>query len=392
MSSASGGPGDRARPARRTGVAEDTETTPAAVAELEGHAVGAASGLPGPGGALGKAGTPSSLARKVQVDTRKVLVDIGGRFGLVPGLIVVIILFSFVTPTFLTVGNFSNIATSEAATLILAVAATVVLKAGDFDLSLSATMIIGAVALDLLMTDQHLSLAVALILTLLICAVIGLVNGFLVVALGLDSFVTTLATMTALTGIGYGLTNNQVLFQVPSVVLSGTRHSFIFSSLPIACVYGWILALVVGWILGRTPLGRRLAILGVSRETAALLGIRRVRMRVIAYVSAAVLAGFAGYMLLGVIGSVDPSSGSEYILTPFASAFLGTTIGRAGRFNVFGTILSLYFLSITEQGLVLAGAPSWIADVFNGAALAAALAFAKLWRDRRKRAVVGAAA
>lgn len=320
----------------------------------------------------------------------KLLVEVGARFGLVFGLILVIIVFSFVTKQFLTVGNFTNLGTSEAMTLVLAVAATIVLKAGDFDLSLSATMIIGAIALDLLMVNQHLPLVLAMIITLAICAGIGLVNGFLVVVLGLDSFVTTLATQTVLTGVGYGLTNNQVLFTVPSNVLSGMRGSFITSSLPIACLYGWLIAIAVGWILGRTPLGRRIAIIGASRETAALLGIRGSRIRLACYASASLLAGFAGFVLLGLIGSVDPSSGTEYILTPFAAAFLGTTVGKAGRFNILGTILALYFLSLTEQGLILAGAPSWIADVFNGLALAAALAFAKLWRDSRKRTVVGA--
>lgn len=318
-----------------------------------------------------------------------VLLDLSGRFGLAFAIVVVVIVFSFVTPTFFTVGNFSDIATSQASVLLLAVAATVVLKAGDFDLSLSANMIIGAVVLDMLMTNQHVPFVGALGMTLVICGFVGLVNGYLVVVLGLDSFVTTLATMTVLTGVGYGLTKNQVLVNVPNIVVSSDRQPFIIATLPIACLYGWIIAVGVGWIVGRTPLGRRLAILGVSKETALLLGIRRARIRLTAYVSVGILAGFAGFILLGTVGSIDPSSGGQYILTPFAAAFLGTTVGRAARFNILGTVLALYFLAFTEQGLILVGAPSWIADVFNGGALAVALVFAKAWRDRRKRQIAG---
>jgi len=297
---------------------------------------------------------------------------------------VIVLIFALTTSQFWTTSNFSNIATADSVTLLLAVAVTVPLRAGGFDLSVSGTLIDAAILADILTTRYSMAWPLALLVTVAAAALVGLVNGILIVDLGLDGFIVTLGMSTLLTGIGFGLSGDTVLFNVPSAVLNVNRTD-VFGSLPVACVYGWVIACVVGWIIGKTPVGRRLAVVGTSRETAALIGLRVSRLRRTTYVCSAVLAAAAGFILLGVIGSVDPGSGSAYLLAPFSAAFLGTTIGRSGRFNVLGTVIALYVLSITEQGLVLVGAPSWIADVFNGAALVGTLIFAKVWRGRLSR-------
>jgi ribose transport system permease protein len=93
---------------------------------------------------------------------------------------------------------------------------------------------------------------------------------------------------------------------------------------------------------------------------------------------AGLLSGIAGVLLAGSLGSVDPSSGGEYLLTPFAAAFLGTVAISVGRFNVLGTLLGLYCLQVGEAGLALLGAPVWISNIFSGGTLLVAIGFAAL--------------
>jgi ribose transport system permease protein len=78
------------------------------------------------------------------------------------------------------------------------------------------------------------------------------------------------------------------------------------------------------------------------------------------------------------IGAIDPSVGPSFLLPPYAAAFLGTTTIQIGRFNVVGTVIASYFLTVGVTGLLLAGASPWVSDVFNGGALLAAVTFAKL--------------
>jgi ribose transport system permease protein len=97
------------------------------------------------------------------------------------------------------------------------------------------------------------------------------------------------------------------------------------------------------------------------------------------------LGGFAGIVLVGILGAVDPSIGPQFLLPPYAAAFLSTTTIQLGRFNVVGTLVGLYLLAVGITGLQLFGVASWISDVFNGGALILAVGFARLARLRSGR-------
>ena len=118
---------------------------------------------------------------------------------------------------------------------------------------------------------------------------------------------------------------------------------------------------------------------------AFIAGLRVSRLRCGSFVAASVIAAIAGVLLAGTLGAVDPSSSGSYLLAPFTAAFLGTTTIQLGRFNVIGTLVGLYLLAIGITGLQLLGANGWVSDVFNGAALIIAVAFARLFELRSGR-------
>ncbi|MET0430564.1 MAG: hypothetical protein ABW026_18950, partial [Microvirga sp.] len=88
------------------------------------------------------------------------------------------------------------------------------------------------------------------------------------------------------------------------------------------------------------------------------------------------IAAFAGILESANLGNGDPTVGPSYLLPAFSAAFLGSTQFRGGRFNVWGTIVAVYVLATGVKGLQLAGAPIWIPDLFNGAALLLAVGLA----------------
>jgi ribose transport system permease protein len=138
-----------------------------------------------------------------------------------------------------------------------------------------------------------------------------------------------------------------------------------------------VAALVVWYLLERTPLGRRVYATGGNLEAARLAGVPTAAIIVGALAACAALAAVAGILESSSLGAGDPTIGPSYLLPAFSAAFLGSTQFRGGRFNVWGTIVAVYVLATGVKGLQLAGAPIWIPDLFNGAALLIAVGMAR---------------
>jgi ribose transport system permease protein len=94
-------------------------------------------------------------------------------------------------------------------------------------------------------------------------------------------------------------------------------------------------------------------------------------------VACGLIAALAGILLTSRLGNADPTIGPGYLVPAFTAAFLGSTQFKSGRFNVWGTIVSVYVLATGVKGLQLSGAPVWIPDAFNGASLLVAVGLAR---------------
>lgn len=307
------------------------------------------------------------------------------RLAIVGVMIALILLFSGLEPsTFPRYDTFTALVIANGPVLLLAVAVTITLRAGDFDLSVSAVMILsGVVAARAVNAGLGIGTAIALALAVALAA--GLVNGFFVVICGLDSFITTLGTMTGIVGVGYAISQSQVITGYTGPILTIARAQI--GGIQSQVVIGWVLAAILLYVFDRTLLGRQWLFTGGNKDAAELLGLPVRRLRIAAFCTTALLSGVAGILLAGSIGSVDPSSGGEYLLAPFAAAFLGTAAISIGRFNVLGTVLGIYTLGLGESGLALLGAPIWISNVFNGGTLIVALGFAALLQSESGGAI-----
>lgn len=302
--------------------------------------------------------------------------------GLLIILIGLVVAFSFALPvTFPTMANARNILTSQAVILMIALAVTLPLRAGDFDLSVSAVMALSASVIAVLCVQKGWPLGGAVVVALAAGLLVGGLNAFLVVGLALDGFVATLGTMTAILGFTTWMTAGEVIAGLPPLltVISNTR---IFS-LPAIILYGWVLVAILWYVYEHTPFGRYLLFTGGNREAARLTGVKVRQVRAIAFLLASLISALAGILFAGALGAVDPSISHAYLLPPYAAAFLGSTTIQIGRFNALGTVVGLYLLAIGVSGLQLLGAAGWVTDFFHGVALIVAVAFAKLIRGVR---------
>jgi ribose transport system permease protein len=126
-----------------------------------------------------------------------------------------------------------------------------------------------------------------------------------------------------------------------------------------------------------TPVGRQVYATGGNEAAAVLAGVNTRLVRVLALVCCGTIASLVGVLLASRLGTGDPTIGPSYLLPAFSAVFLGSTQFKAGRFNVWGTVVAVYVLAVGVTGLQLAGAPVWIPQFFNGAALLLAVALAK---------------
>jgi ribose transport system permease protein len=310
---------------------------------------------------------------------RKDVARHAGRYALAALVLILVVVFSLTEPnTFATSGNLKAMLSSESVVLILALAVTVPLRAGDFDLSIAAVMVFASTLTPKLVNGAGVPLALAVLITLLFGAAVGLLNGGLVVSLNLNAFVVTLGTMTLIGGFTVWLTDGNLVSHVPSALTDFARHSFL--GLPTAVWEGWVLAAILWYVYEFTSAGRYLLFVGGSHEASRLAGVSVGRVRIAAFVASGVLSAVAGMILAGKLGVADPTVAGGYLLPPYAAAFLGMAAVQVGRFNVGGTVIAVYLLMVATTGLLLGGAAPWVTEVFIGTALLSAIAFSELIR------------
>lgn len=303
------------------------------------------------------------------------------RYALLGILLLLLGAFMATIPAFRSFGLITSMINSQSIILLLALIATIVLRTGGFDLSISQTMVASA-ATAIVLTKAEVPLPLALLASIVLGIVVGVVNGALIVKIGVDSFVVTLGSFSALAGVAYLVTNSSIVAGVPPELVNAVRSDLL--GIPLVTWYAWLLAAVLWFVYQLTPLGRYMLFIGGNPDAARLAGLPVARIRFGAYVVSGVLASLVGIIFLGYFGAVDPSAGGQYMLQPLAAAFLGTTAIVIGRFNALGTVVALYLLIVGITGLQVLGAQTWVTNLFYGLALIVAVTASKLAGRRRK--------
>lgn len=327
---------------------------------------------------------PSPVRTKRTRGLSRLASDQVSRFGGVYLFVIVIIVFGVWVPnTFLTAVTARSIAGDQAITVILALGLLIPLAAGSFDLSIAQNLGLGAAISAVLMSSHHLSLPVTAIVVCLVGLAIGIVNGVLVSWIGVNSFIATLGMSSVLLAVTEIVTSNSFVGPIPIK----SQHIVTAQPLgiPILTIYALVTAVVAWYVLQHAPIGRRLQATGVNPDATRLAGIRTSRYIFWTLVVSGVVGSAAGLLVALKIGSVSPDVGPPYLLPAFAACFLGTTLFKPGRFNVWGTVLALYLLATGVKGLQLAGGQTWVTDMFNGVALILAVSIAVLSAKRRTR-------
>ncbi|MGP6204582.1 ABC transporter permease [Microbacterium sp. F2] len=298
-------------------------------------------------------------------------------------VILVIVFALWVPDTFLTATTWKSLLDTQVITALVAIGLCVPLATGVFDLSIGMTLGVGSVVSAFMLVKAGLPTPVAILIALAVGALIGLANGLIVTLLNVDSFITTLGMTALLTAFVQWITSGQQILGLPSDFQALAAGQLFGVTYPVYILLA--VAFLLWYVLERTPLGRQFYATGGNAEAARLAGVKTKRRIVMSFMIGSTVAAGAGVLLAGRLGTGDPTIGGDYLLPAFTAVFLGATQFKRGRFNIWGTLVAVYVVALGVKGILLAGAPTWMPYLFNGAVLIIAVALSKVQTSRRLR-------
>ncbi|MGW7418686.1 ABC transporter permease [Streptomyces sp. NPDC054813] len=302
-----------------------------------------------------------------------------GAYGLLALTALLFLVFSLTLPrTFPTRDTVDSILFNQSIPAVLALAATVPIVTGAFDLSLGYGLGLAHVmAMHLVVTEQW-PWPWACLVVVAGGAVVGVLNGAVVEFGRIDSFIATLGTGSMMYAVTGWITDGGRIVPGPQGLPAAFTdlYNSRFLGLPVPAWYVLALAVALWLVLERLPLGRYLYVVGSNPRAAELVGIPARRYTVYAFAASGLLVGFAGVLLAAQQQIGNPSVGLDYLLPAFAGALLGSTTIRPGRPNALGTLVAVAVLAVGLTGIGQLGADFWTVPLFYGGTLLLAVGLA----------------
>jgi ribose/xylose/arabinose/galactoside ABC-type transport system permease subunit len=259
-------------------------------------------------------------------------------------LIALIIVAAVLSPAFLDPTNLRNILRQAAPLAIVALGQTLVILIGGIDVSVGSVISITTVIGGSVMADSNARILPTVLTVVALGLIVGLFHYLLIVRIGTDAFVTTLGTLLALEGLNLIYTGGAPRSNVTEEFRQLAEGTIVGVPLVIPIVA--LLAGGLGFILKRTPFGRRFYSVGGNAAAARLSGVRTTRIQGAAYVLCSVLAVLAGLVLLARIGTGATLAGEGLELDSIAAVLIGGTVFGGGKGGVGGTIAGVLILTI----------------------------------------------
>ncbi|ACJ34363.1 ABC transporter permease [Anoxybacillus flavithermus] len=311
------------------------------------------------------------------------------KYGTILAIVIVIAFFSFSLDSFFTYANFSDILRSISIVTLVAIGITFSLIVDGFDLSVGSTVSLATIASASALVLHRQELLVALIVPLLLGALVGLLNAFLIIRLRLPDLLATLAVMYIINGVqltytkGFSIYNDMPLPEggvapgkfIPSFLFIGQGELF---GVPFSVLLMLLLVVCAHLFLTYTKTGRLFYMTGENREAAHLTGIPVNRYRTYAYMISGLFAALGGIVLASRIGTGQVSAGASLLMDGVAAAFIGFSVFGAGKPNVVGTLLGSIFIGVLLNGLTMMNVPYYAQDIIKGALLIFALALSHI--------------
>ena len=290
------------------------------------------------------------------------------------------VVFTVLNKNFLNYSNFLTVLQQMVLNGILAVGMMFTIITGGIDLSVGCTYAITGIVVASCTVNYGMNPFLAILVGILIGAVLGAFNGFLINQLKLQPFIATLGTMSLYRGIAYVVTGGVPVTNVP------TSYRDIFNGIVFGGVRSYIIVMVVVFVIAHILLskmrsGDYLYAVGGNEEAAKLSGVNVIKTKYIAYIFCGICAAIAGMIMLASLGSAEATAGQAYETNAIAAAAIGGTRMAGGKGTALGTFIGALMLAVLKVGLVVINVDSFWQFVVTGIIIIVASYFEFIQQD-----------
>jgi simple sugar transport system permease protein len=294
-------------------------------------------------------------------------------------LIIEIAVFGTLNSDFLSSLNISNILAFTVELGLIALAMTLLMTSGEFDLSVGSVFGFSPVVMWMLYNSGGVSLGLSFVIAMAVAAGIGLVNGLFVTRLKIPSFLVTLGMLLVVRGAALLMTSG---FPQRTWDASGSWLArilvgvFYIGDFRIYASLFWFAGatLILGYVLTRTKIGNWIQASGGNANAARARGVNVDRTKVALFMLCAMIASFAGIISSIRTSAANPNSGTGYELEVIAMVVIGGTALTGGRGTIIGTVLGVLILRVMRNGIIFVGVPGLAYNLFIGAIILAMMA------------------
>lgn len=310
------------------------------------------------------------------------------EYGVLFILLIMIIIFSVATPTFFTGANLINISKQVAIMSILSVGMTLVLISGGggIELSMGSVISLVVVFISKCVTENGLPISVAILLALVVSTLLGFFDGVIIAKVKVPPLIMTLGMQIFLYGFTYTICGGKPVYGILAA-LTWIGQTYLFGVVPVSALLMVLIILLGHFFVKRMYVGRHLYAVGSNEETANLSGINSDWIRIMAYTICGLLVGIAGVVMLGRIGSGQPSAGDGYEMDVLTGCVLGGVSLQGGKGSVVKAFCGILIIGVLSNGMSLLGFDPFMQKMVKGLVLIIAVVIDSLQYVKFKKKI-----
>lgn len=281
-------------------------------------------------------------------------------------LIILMVVITIINSNFLTANNLLNLLLQVTSNALIAFGMTFVILTGGIDLSVGSILSLSS-ALTAGLLGSGMPVTLAILISLILGCILGMMNGLLISYGKLAPFIVTLATMTIFRGATLVYTNG-------NPITKGLSDTFLFQFLgqgyivgiPFPVIIMFIVFIVLYVLLHKTAFGKSVYAIGGNEKAAYISGVKLNKVKIIIYSISGIMASISGLIITSRLSSAQPTAGASYEMDAIAAVVLGGTSLSGGKGRILGTLIGALIIGVLNNGLNIIGVSAFWQQVVKG--------------------------
>ncbi len=287
-------------------------------------------------------------------------------------LVALIIFFSIMSKAFFTPLNLTNILVQNVHVAVCACAVMIIMISGGCDLSIGYQMSVAAVLVTKAISVWGWNPVVAIVVGIILCSVLGTFNGFMGIKLKSSTMIITLGTMAIFQGISYLISGSKTFHDLPAGFMY-LGQGKLFGWLPINVIIMIVIVVIVGFVMGKTAVGRKVYAAGDNPEAARLAGLNVAKIKILSFTVAGILVGISAILLAARSGSADSGTGVGIEFTGITACVLSGVALKGGEGTLWKVIVAVFVLGVLANGMQLINLGAYPQYIAKGVIMLASL-------------------